>query len=196
MRVHVGFEMELSLHGESFVVHWGKSVALYATLVAYAVLLLPRGWAQVVSSNSGQQSGIASGSAYPPVLDSEHRPITAGGFVDDAPVVFRDITNESGLNRFHHRSGTPEKTTIIETPGSGVALLDYDNDGWLDIYLVNGSTVPALKGKEAPPSAMLLHNNHDGTFTDVTQKAGVANERWDLAWRLAITTTMAGPTSM
>ena len=60
----------------------------------------------------------------------------------------------------------------------GVALLDYDNDGWLDIYLLNGSTFPALKGKEAAPRAMLFHNNHDGTFTDVTDKAGVANERW------------------
>lgn len=67
---------------------------------------------------------------------------------------------------------------ILETPGSGVALLDYDNDGWLDIYLVNGTTVPAIKGREAAPRAMLFHNNHDGTFTDVTDKAGVANERW------------------
>jgi hypothetical protein len=66
----------------------------------------------------------------------------------------------------------------LETIGSGVALLDYDNDGWLDIYLVNGSTFEALKGKESAPRAMLLHNNHDGTFTDVTEKAGVANLRW------------------
>ena len=62
--------------------------------------------------------------------------------------------------------------------GSGVALLDYDNDGWLDIYILNGSTFDAVKGKEPQPRAMLLHNNHDGTFTDVTDKAGVANERW------------------
>jgi len=62
--------------------------------------------------------------------------------------------------------------------GSGAAVLDYDNDGWLDIYLLNGSTAAAMKGQEAPPRAMLLHNNHDGTFTDVTGKAGVANERW------------------
>ena len=59
-----------------------------------------------------------------------------------------------------------------------MALLDYDNDGWLDIYLLNGSTFPALKGQEPAPHAMLFHNNHDGTFTDVTDKAGVANERW------------------
>jgi hypothetical protein len=125
-----------------------------------------------------QQSGMSTGSAHAPVKDALSRPITAGGFVDGAPVIFVDVTHTSGIDRFHHRSGGPEKRTILETPGSGVALLDYDNDGWLDIYLLNGSTFPALKGKEAPPRAMLLHNNHDGTFTDVTEKAGVANERW------------------
>ncbi len=74
--------------------------------------------------------------------------------------------------------GTPQKSTILETNGSGVALLDYDNDGWLDVYLLNGSTAAAMAGKELAPRAMLFHNNHDGTFTDVTDKAGVANERW------------------
>jgi enediyne biosynthesis protein E4 len=125
-----------------------------------------------------QQGGMSTGAAHAPVKDSLSRPITAGGFVDGAPIAFTDITHAAGLDKFHHKSGTREKSTILETPGSGVALLDYDNDGWLDIYLVNGSTVAALKGKEAPPRAMLLHNNHDGTFTDVTDKAGVANERW------------------
>src|SRR6266702_1644093 len=125
-----------------------------------------------------QQSGMSTGAAHAPVKDALSRPITAGGCVDGAPVVFADITHAVRLDKFHHRSGTPEKRTIIETPGSGVALLDYDNDGWLDIYLLNGSTVATLKGKEEPPRAMLLHNNHDGTFTDVTDKAGVANERW------------------
>jgi enediyne biosynthesis protein E4 len=116
--------------------------------------------------------------SHPPVFDSQHRPITAGGFVEGAPVVFRDVTQQAGLSSFQHRSGTPDKSTIIEVPGSGVALLDYDNDGWMDIYLLNGSTVAALKGHEPAPKAMLLHNNRDGTFTDVTAKAGVANERW------------------
>ncbi|MGB6598777.1 MAG: CRTAC1 family protein [Candidatus Acidiferrum sp.] len=110
--------------------------------------------------------------------DSLSRPITAGGFVDGATVVFSDITKQAGLDKFVNRSGTPDKKTILETMGSGVALLDYDNDGWLDIYLLNGSTIAAWKGKEAAPRAMLFHNNHDGTFTDVTEKAGVANERW------------------
>jgi len=123
-------------------------------------------------------SGMSTGVAHRPVKDALSRPITAGGFVDDAAVIFVDVTHAAGIDIFHHRSGTPEKRTILETPGSGVALLDYDNDGWLDIYLLNGSTFPALKGKETPPRAMLLHNNQDGTFTDVTEKAGVANERW------------------
>ena len=122
--------------------------------------------------------GVATGGAHSAIKDSHNRPITAGGFVDGAPVVFADITKLAGLDKFLHRSGSPDNKTILETMGSGVALLDYDNDGWLDIYLLNGSTVGALKGKEAPPRAMLLHNNHDGTFTDVTEKAGVANERW------------------
>jgi enediyne biosynthesis protein E4 len=122
--------------------------------------------------------GVTTGAAHAAVKDSQHRPITAGGFVDNAPIVFIDATKEAGLDKFHHHSGTPGKATILETMGSGVALLDYDNDGWLDIFLLNGSTMAALQGREPPPRAMLFHNNHNGTFTDVTDKAGVANERW------------------
>ncbi len=123
-------------------------------------------------------SGMSTGGIHAPIKDSHSRPITAGGFVDDAPVVFVDITHQAGLDKFHHRSGSPETSTILEAPGSGVALLDYDNDGWLDIYLLNGSTVAATKGAESAPRAMLFHNNHNGTFTDVTDKAGVSNDRW------------------
>jgi hypothetical protein len=130
------------------------------------------------AENRAQQNGASTGVAHAPVKDALSRPITAGGFIDNGPVIFSDITHSAGLDKFHHVSGTREKTTILETPGSGLALLDYDNDGWLDIYLLNGSTVAALNGKQAAPRAMLFHNNHDGTFTDVTDKAGVANEGW------------------
>src|SRR6266851_3310558 len=129
-------------------------------------------------SSAPIQRGMATGGAHAPVRDALHRPITAGGFVDDGPVIFEDVTKQSRLASFHHRSGSPEKSTILDAPGSGVALLDYDNDGWLDIYLLNGSTAAAMRGKESPPRAMLFHNNHDGTFTDFTEKAGVSNERW------------------
>jgi enediyne biosynthesis protein E4 len=122
--------------------------------------------------------GIASGVAAAPVYDAQKRPITAGGFVDKGPVIFQDVTKQAGLAGWRHKMGVPEKNFIVETNGSGVCLIDYDNDGWLDIYLVNGSTFDALDGKEEPPHAALFHNNHDGTFTEVTQKAGVANDRW------------------
>lgn len=153
------------------------------TGAAFFILLLAFGSAgQQAASPQNQQTssgmGVATGGAHPAVKDALSRPITAGGFVDGATVVFEDITKRAGLDKFVNRSGDPTKKTILETIGSGVALLDYDNDGWLDIYLLNGSTTAALKGKEAAPRAMLFHNNHDGTFTDVTEKAGVANERW------------------
>jgi hypothetical protein len=129
-------------------------------------------------AQQGGMGGIASGVAAAPVYDAEKRPITAGGFVDEGPVIFEDITKQAGLSGWQHKMGVPEKNYIVETNGSGVCLLDYDNDGWLDIYLVNGSTFNALDGKEEPPHAALFHNNHDGTFTDVTAQAGVANDRW------------------
>ena len=118
-------------------------------------------------------------------LDSEHRVITAGGFVKSGPVVFQDISEKAGLNKWTHHMGTPTKDYIIETKGSGVCLLDYDNDGWIDIYLVNGSTLEALAGKATPPHAALFHNNHDGTFTDVSAKAGVTNDRWGMGCAVA-----------
>ena len=86
---------------------------------------------------------------------------------------FEEIAARSGLNFTTDGSPTPNKNQI-ETMVAGVALLDYDGDGYLDIYLVNGASIPSLK-KEFPVYwNRLFHNNHDGTFTDVTEKAGVA----------------------
>ena len=124
------------------------------------------------------QGAVSTGGAHAAVLDSEKRPITAGGFVENGPVVFQNVAENAGLTRWRHVMGTEETRFILETVGSGVALLDYDNDGWLDIYLVNGSTYDAMAGKATPPHAALFHNNHDGTFTDVAQQAGVTNDRW------------------
>jgi len=127
---------------------------------------------------AGQEGGHATSAPQASVYDAQKRPITAGGFVDSGPIVFQDVTKAAGLGNWKHVMGTPQKKYILETDGSGVGLIDYDNDGWLDIYLVNGSTYKALEGKEPAPHAALFHNNHDGTFTDVTAKAGVANDRW------------------
>ncbi len=126
------------------------------------------------------QQGMATGVRQGAQFDDQHRPITAGGTVKSGPVVFENVAAQAGLTAWRNTTGTAGKRVIIEAKGSGVCLLDYDRDGWLDIYLVNGSTFNALDGKETPPLAALFHNNHDGTFTDVTQKAGVINDRWGL----------------
>jgi len=129
--------------------------------------------------------GVNTGGAHPAVLDKEHRPITAGGFVKDGPVLFEDIAAKAGLTTWKHVMGTPEKKFIIEDNGSGVGLIDTNNDGWLDIYLVNGSTYDAVAGKTTPPKAALFHNNHDGTFTNIAEKAGVTNDRWGFGVAIA-----------
>src|SRR6266567_2474206 len=152
-------------------------LALAAVLLGLAGILSAQQSPPPTTPESGYMRVLVR-PTHPAVFDAQHRPITAGGFVDGAPVVFEDVTHQSGLDQFHHQSGNPPNLNILEVDGSGVALLDYDNDGWLDIYLLNGSTLDAYKGKEPAPRAMLLHNNHDGTFTDVTAKAGVVNERW------------------
>jgi enediyne biosynthesis protein E4 len=86
-----------------------------------------------------------------------------------------DITASTGI-RFEHLS-SPELRYIVESMGGGVALLDYDGDGWLDIYFTNAPSVAlALEGKKA--RSALYHNNHDGTFTDMTDKAGVGYPCW------------------
>ncbi|HKW16707.1 MAG TPA: CRTAC1 family protein [Terriglobales bacterium] len=156
---------------------------VFAVVVLVCGLLLIARYLRAQQQETGMQaaqaqSSVSTGAAHPAVLDAEHRPITAGGFVDSGPVVFRDVAEKAGLSAWTHVMGTPERKFIIETVGSGVGLLDYDNDGWLDIYLVNGSTYDAENGKATPPHAALFHNNHDGTFTDVAAKAGVTNDRW------------------
>ncbi len=81
-----------------------------------------------------------------------------------------DVTQKAGIH-FTHDSA-PEARYIIESMSGGVLLLDYDRDGWLDIYFTNSpSAEDAVKGKKA--RGALYHNNHNGTFTDVTDKAGV-----------------------
>jgi hypothetical protein len=86
-----------------------------------------------------------------------------------------DITASTGI-RFEHLA-SPEQKYIVESMGGGVALLDYDGDGWLDIYFTNSPSVAmALEGKKA--KSALYRNNHDGTFTDVTDKAGVGYPCW------------------
>ena len=86
-----------------------------------------------------------------------------------------DITASTGIT-FEHLS-SPEAKYIVESMSGGVALIDYDGDGWPDIYFTNAQSVEmALKGRKS--KSALYHNNHDGTFTDVTDKAGVGYPCW------------------
>src|SRR5271163_2812806 len=88
---------------------------------------------------------------------------------------FVDITASTGI-KFEHLS-SPEQKYIVESMGGGVALIDYDRDGWPDIYFTNSQNVEMARTGEKARSA-LYHNNHDGTFTDVTDKAGVGYPCW------------------
>ena len=92
-------------------------------------------------------------------------------------VHFEDITRAAGIH-FTHNNGAFGKKWLPETMGPGVAFIDYDNDGWQDILLVNGSDFPGHVAKHT--TLALYHNNHNGTFTDVTKKAGLAVEMFGM----------------
>jgi hypothetical protein len=104
---------------------------------------------------------------------------TAAQKIIDNPGIanFADIAEKAGLTAVNVFGGVETKKFIIETTGNGVAILDYDNDGWPDIFVVNGATLEGFPLNEAPTNH-LYHNNHDGTFTDVTVRAGLAATGW------------------
>jgi hypothetical protein len=91
-------------------------------------------------------------------------------------VSFVDVTHAAGID-FHLTCGSREKRYIMDSMCGGIAVFDYDNDGWMDIFLVNGSTLEDLQNKKCNPSK-LYHNNHDGTFTDVTANSGLTHCGW------------------
>jgi len=117
--------------------------------------------------------GMNTGGVHAPVKDTHSRPITAGGFVDGAPSFSSTSPNNPASKQFHHRSGTLEKTSIIRCPGfrrSSGRLRQRRLAGYLSPERFDR---PGHEREGAWPRAMLFHNNHDGTFTDVTGKAGV-----------------------
>ena len=146
--------------------------SLLALLLPFALL------AQEPEKPKSQQpmGGVSTGAA---TTDTSRR--TVGITDPSAPVVFEDVTDKTSLAAFLHRSGEASKDYIFDTPSGGVAIFDYDSDGRPDIYLVNGSTMAALRGKEKAPRAALYRNLGNWKFEDVTDKAGVANERWGMS---------------
>ena len=97
------------------------------------------------------------------------------------PPQFTDVASKAGLTGAVNVSGAPRnKQFLLEEMGCGVALFDYDNDGWVDIFLVNGTAMDGVsRGRK--PSSYLFRNNRDGTFTDVTAKAGLTYSGWGQA---------------
>ncbi|MDE3104953.1 MAG: CRTAC1 family protein [Acidobacteriota bacterium] len=106
------------------------------------------------------------------VVEAATTPESTGG------VQFIDVAQQAGLNVENVWGGVQHKRSIIETKGSGIAFFDYDNDGWLDIYLTNGSRLDADWPAGKAPTSHLFRNNRDGTFTDVTAGSGLGLVGW------------------
>jgi enediyne biosynthesis protein E4 len=99
---------------------------------------------------------------------------------------FADLARQAGLDAFRDTCGSIAKDYLVETVGSGVALFDYDGDGLLDIFLVNGSSFKILDNPRLPrPSSRLFRNNGNGTFTDVTEQSGLINRGWGMGVAVA-----------
>ena len=95
-----------------------------------------------------------------------------------SPAWFVDVAAKAGITVRNVNGGVETKRYIVEATGSGVAIIDYDRDGWPDIFLVNGTELPLqARSAKTAPTSHLFHNNHDGTFTDVTAKAGLVVDR-------------------
>lgn len=156
---------------------WRLSVALPLLLITIALLAPTVFFAQTKKPDEQKQGmGVSTGAAR-----SYTSRRTVGVTDPKAQMVFENVTARTALANFRHRSGAREKNYILETASGGVAIFDYDGDGRPDIYLLNGSTVPGIQGKQRPPRAALYRNLGDWQFQDVTEKAGVANERWGMS---------------
>ncbi|MGI8785704.1 MAG: CRTAC1 family protein [Acidobacteriota bacterium] len=98
-------------------------------------------------------------------------------------ISFKDVTRQAGIDFVHHSSS--DKRYIVESMGGGVALWDYDGDGWLDIYLLNSNTVDGVLANRPSPSAGLYRNKKNGTFEEVAARAGLANPGWAMGVSVA-----------
>ena len=137
-------------------------------------LILVLGAATFVLAQNPQMGNVSTGEA------KTYTTKRTTGIVDvKAAKVYEDVTANTALSKFRCISGA-EKNYIIETTACTVAVFDYDNDGKPDVYLLNGSTINAERGKEKVAKSALYRNLGDWKFEDVTEKSGLANERWGM----------------
>ena len=113
----------------------------------------------------------------PLLLNAASRP----GAQNGSSVTFVDVAKEAGVTATNVWGGVDHKKYIIEAKGSGIAFFDYDQDGWLDIYLTNGLRLEETYEPGKAPTSHLYKNNRDGTFTDVSEKSGLAKSGWGVA---------------
>src|SRR2546423_7576206 len=90
---------------------------------------------------------------------------------------FTDVAQQAGLTMRNVFGGVDSKKYIIETTGTGIAIFDYDNDGWPDIFVVNGTQLQGFPSGNAPTNH-LYRNNHGGTFADITERARLSHTGW------------------
>jgi len=158
-----------------------RSLRYFATLLPLALLAI--GCKHKSSEETSQGSSTLSAPSTAPSSSSPSKPTTNASprLLETArpsgPIDFVDVTAQAGI-RFKHNTGAFGKKYLPETMGSGVCIIDYDNDGWPDIFFVNSMDWPEHKSAKSYPA--LYHNNHDGTFTDVTRQAGLAIESYGL----------------
>jgi hypothetical protein len=113
-----------------------------------------------------------------PILQASTVPAVAPSQGAAPQVQFVDVAREAGLTTPNVWGGIDQKSYIIEAKGSGIVFFDYDQDGWLDIYLTNGTRLNTTWPPGHAPTTQLYHNNRDGTFTDVTAKSGLGRSGW------------------
>ncbi|MHB8655736.1 MAG: CRTAC1 family protein [Terriglobia bacterium] len=129
-------------------------------------------WANIIPLPVG---GLASSFFDPALSRKEQRATATAGH--QGHIRFVEVAPQAGVTATDIWGGVRHKRFILETKGNGIAFLDYDNDGWLDIYLSNGTRLDGLLPGEHP-TGHLYHNNRDGTFTDITAGSGLALTGW------------------
>jgi enediyne biosynthesis protein E4 len=152
-----------------------RSIAFISLLLTIA--LLSAGCKQAATVQGTPQSGDNQNAAQDAATSPTPTPSPGTSPRPSGPVEFTDVTAQAGIH-FKHNSGAFGKKYLPETIGAGAAFIDYDNDGWQDILLVNSTDWP--EHKQSHTTAALYHNNHDGTFTDVTRAAGLAVEMYGI----------------
>src|SRR3954454_6849023 len=135
---------------------FGVRIAVYALLIIFLQTAGP--------SAHMDRKHSAPGSAKAPQASTPEVPPASA----QAPLEFKNIAAQAGLTRSFPNGGLDSKTYIVETTGSGIAFLDYDNDGFLDIFVVSGPG----------ESNRLYHNDQKGHFTDVTEQMGLTHTGW------------------